>query len=297
MNINVLRHFIAVVQEQGISAAADVLQMSQPALSRQIRELEEDLGVTLFARGNRGRAIELTPEGVTFYRRAREIVELADRARAEVHRRAPLEDVVHIAAAQSNVMTLVGRAATRTRIAHPNITFALHDDHTPNNVERLNNGLADFAVLVQPTDLSRFDYAALPGGDHLGILMREDDPLAQSAAITQKVLPTLPLIVARGSIERRDLSGWLIGGSRQDINIIGTMNLLYNAACFVREGYGYALTPEGLVDEEPGSGLTFRPLDPPLQLHLCVAWRNDRDLSAPARAFLHEMRAVIAAAE
>ncbi|RYQ64024.1 LysR family transcriptional regulator [Bifidobacterium pseudolongum] len=295
MDIHVLRDFIVIVQERGISAAADVLRISQPALSRQMRDLESELGVTLFIRGNRGRTIELTAEGRVFYRRAREIVELADRAQAEMHRRAPVEGVVHIAAAQSHVMRVVGRAAARTRARHPDITLELQDGYGADNLERLSNGLADFGVLVQPVDMSWFDHLPLPGGDVMGVLMREGDPLEAHESITAEALDGLPLIMPRGAITRRDLSGWFVGAQRRMPHVIGTMNLLYNSACFVHAGYGYALCPDGLVDTSAGSGLTFRPLVPTLTTRLSIAWRRGRDLPVPAQVFLDELRAVIAA--
>ncbi|KFI60753.1 LysR family transcriptional regulator [Bifidobacterium cuniculi] len=295
MDIQTLRDFVAVVQEEGISAAADVLRISQPTLSRRIRELEKQLGVLLFTRGNRAHGIELTAEGVVFYRRAREIVELADRAREEVHRRARVEGPVHIAAAQSNVMEVVGRAATRTRMLHPGVTFRLHDDYGANNAERLDNGLADFAVLVQPVDMGHYDHLPLPGGEAMGVVMRADDPLTARGSITPDVLQELPLMVPRGSLDRRDISGWSMQGTNaKPYDVIGTMNLSYNASRFVRAGFGYELCLEGTVDTSPDSGLAFLPLEPELHVRLSIAWRRGRTLSAPAEAFLGELRKVVA---
>ena len=139
MEIRVLRGFIAVVQEEGITAAADVLRISQPALSRQIKELEEEMGATLFVRGNRGRSLELTHEGQLLYRRAREIVELADRTKSEIVAGERIEGDVHIAAAQSAVMDVFAKAAVHVRELHPGVRFQLHDDFGENIVERLNN--------------------------------------------------------------------------------------------------------------------------------------------------------------
>lgn len=293
MDIRSLREFITVVQEEGISAASDVLRISQPALSRRMKELEKELDTTLFARGNRGRTISLTEEGRLFYRRAQEIVELADRARDEMHQHAELEGTIHIAAAQSSVMRYIGRAATRIRIRYPRILFDMHDGNGLDNTERLNNGLADFGVLIEPIDMSKFDHLPLPGGDSFGILMRADDALASCERITPQQLETLPLVVSKGSIARRDLSGWYSGEGRHHLNIIGTMNLIYNMSCFVREGYGYALTNGGLIDTSEQSGLVYRPLDPPLTTRLSIAWRKDRELPAIAQVFLDQLREVV----
>lgn len=291
MDIRVLRHFIAVVQEEGISAAADVLRMSQPALSRQMKELEEGLGVQLFVRGNRGRSISLTKEGRVFYRRARQIIELADRARAEVHMHDEVEGVVHITAAETAAMNYVGRAAALTRTRYPRVSFDLHDDNGPNNIERLNNGLADFAVVIQPTDMTRFDHLSLPQEDRLGIGMRADDPLAACSGITNERLKDMPLIVSAGTLERRDLSGWY--ALPTPLNIVGTMNLPFNASCFVRNGFGYMLTLDHLIEEEPGSGLVWRPLEPPLGIRVSIVWRKDRELSRASQAFLQQLRVIV----
>lgn len=292
MEIRVLRGFIAVVQEEGITAAADVLCISQPALSRQIKELEEEMGATLFVRGNRGRSLELTHEGQLLYRRAREIVELADRTKSEIVAGERIEGDVHIAAAQSAVVDVLAKAAVHVRELHPGVRFQLHDDFGENIVERLNNGLADFGVLVQPADMSRYDHFALPGGDSMGLLMREDDPLAAKDAICPEDMQGLPLLMPRGALSRRDISGWFGKGLRP-FDVVGNMNLSYNASRFVRAGYGYALSLTGLVDTAEGSGLAFRPLEPPVHASLSLAWKKDQPLTPAAQAFLDCVREVV----
>ena len=261
MEIRTLRNFIAVVQEEGVTAAADVLRVSQPALSRQIKGLESEMGAMLFIRGTRGRPLELTHEGRLLYRRACEIVELADRTRSEIASGEDIEGDVHVAAAQSVVMDVLAKAAVRVRELHPGVRIQLHDDYGENIVERLDNGLADFGVLVQPADMSRYDHLPLPGGDRMGLLMRPDHPLVVKNGITPDDLQDLPLIIPKGALVRRDLSGWY-GGNLRPFDIIGTMNLTYNASRFVRAGYGCALSLEGLIDTGERSGLTFRPLEP-----------------------------------
>ena len=183
MELRILRNFIAVVEEEGVSAAADALRISQPALSRQIKDLEDEVGATLFVRGNRSRSLELTEKGRLMYRRAQEIVELADRTQKEMTADEDIAGDVHIAAAQSAAMRIVARAMTRLRHKHPQVRVRLHDDYGQNIIERLDNGLADFGVLVQPTDMSRYDFLPLPTGDPMGLLMRYDHPLATRESI------------------------------------------------------------------------------------------------------------------
>lgn len=292
MEIKVLRHFIAVVQEEGVTAAAELLRISQPALSRQIKDLEEEMGAALFVRGNRGRHLELTHEGQLLYRRACEIVELTDRTRSEIASGEQVEGDVHVAAAQTAVMDVLAKAAVHVRELHPGVRIQLHDDYGENIMERLNNGLADFGVLVQPADMSRYDHLPLPGGDRMGLIMRPDHPLAARDGVKPEDLQGLPLIVPKGALARRDLSGWYNGRMRP-FDIVGTMNLTYNASRFVRAGYGCALSLEGLVDTGEGSGLTFRPLEPTLRASLSMAWKKSQPLTPAARAFLDCVREVV----
>lgn len=293
MELKTLRNFVAVVQEGGVTAAAESIRMSQPALSRRIQELEGELGATLFVRGNRRHALELTSEGRMLYRRAQEIIELADRAVTEIRSNGQIEGDVHVAAAQSSVMRLVARAAMRVRQRHPGVLVHLHDDYGPNIVERLSNGLADFGVLVQPVDMGRFDHLPLPGGDPMGLLMRADHPLAQRPHIVPEDLKGLPLIVPKGALMRGDLSGWL-GRRAGKLNVVGTMNLSYNASRFVEEGYGCAVSLEGLVDASDSSDLRFRPFEPMITSSLALAWKKDQPLSPAAAALLEAVREVLA---
>ena len=293
MEIRTLRNFIAVVQEEGVTAAADMLRISQPALSRQIKGLEEEMGATLFVRGTRGRTMELSHEGRLLYRRACEIVELADRTKSEISSGEQIEGDVHVAAAQSAVMDVLAEAAVRMRELHPGVRIQLHDDYGENIVERLDNGLADFGVLVQPTDMSRYDHLPLPGGDRMGLIMRPDHPLAAKDGVTSEDLQGLPLIVPKGALARRDLSGWYSDNLRP-FDVVGTMNLTYNASRFVRAGYGCALSLEGLVDTGKQSGLTFRPLEPVVHASLSMAWKKNQLLTPAAQAFLACVREVAA---
>lgn len=269
MELRVLRNFIMVVQEEGVTAAADALHISQPALSRQIKEFEKELGAQLLVRGNRGRTLELTDEGRLPYRRAQEIVALAERTASEIAAQETIEGSVHIAAAQSVVMRTVAKAAFILHKRHPQVLVRLHDDYGANIVERLDNGLADFGVLAQPTDMSRYDHMPLPGGDPMGVLLRQNHPLAALDTVTAKDLKDVPVIVPQGVLARRNLSGWF-GRNAKSLDIVGTINLMYNASCFVQESYGCAIGPAGLVSTSPDSGLTFRPLDP-MSTQLAIA--------------------------
>lgn len=294
MDIKVLRNFVTVVEEQGITAAAELMRISQPALSRQIKDLEEEVGAQLLVRGNRSRGLELTAEGRLFFRRAQEIVELADRTKAEINASEKVEGDVHIAAAQTSAMRLIARAAKRVQSEHPGVLIHLHDANGPDIAERLNNGLADFGVLVQPTDMSRFDHMSIPGGEPMGLLMRKDHPLASQSYITSTDLKDVPLFMPEGALERGDLSGWLCRCSSK-LNIVGTMNLSSNASRFVEECNVCAVTLGGLVDASELSNLRFRPFEPMVSPNLEFAWKKGQALTPAAQELLTAVRQEVAA--
>lgn len=295
MDIKVLRNFVTVVEEQGITAAAELMRISQPALSRQIKDLEEEMGATLLVRGNRSRGLELTDEGRVLYRRAQEIVELADRTKSEINASGRVEGVVHIAAAQTSAMRVIARAAMRVREQYPDVTIDLHDGYGPDIVERLNNGLADFGVIVQPVDMSKFDHMALPGGEAMGLLMHKSHELAKHTYITSTDLKDVPLFAPRGTLERGDLSGWLCRCASK-LHIVGTMNLTYNASRFVETDPSVcAITLGGMVDASELSDLRFRPFEPMVSANLEFAWKKGQTLTPAAQALLTAVRAEVAA--
>ncbi|MBT1170668.1 LysR family transcriptional regulator [Bifidobacterium sp. SO4] len=293
MDIEILHHFVTTVQEGGIAAAAELLRISQSTLSRQIQSLEREVGATLLQRRNRGRELRLTREGRLLYRRAEEIVDLVTRARAEI----TSDDVsgdIHLAAAQLPSMDIVAQAANDTRNAHPDVRFHLIDGYSTDIMKQLDNGLADFGVLVQPVDMGDYDWIDLPETDRNGLLMPDSHPLADRERITRADLRDVPMLVPQGALSRNNLSGWLNARDRRT-KVVGTMNLAYNASLFVKAGYGCAVIPEGIIDTSPSSGLRFVPLDPPLIVRSCLAWKRNQPLTKAGEAFLECLNARIQA--
>ncbi|NMM93252.1 LysR family transcriptional regulator [Bifidobacterium sp. DSM 109957] len=292
MEIKELRYFVTVVQEEGITAAADVLRVSQPTLSRQIKDLEESLGARLFDRGNRGRALELTREGRMLYRRACEIIALADKAEAEITTSETVEGDLHISAAQTCAMCVVAKALTLLCERHPGVTVHLQDAYSDDIIDRLNNGITDFGLLAQPVDMSGFDYLDLSDRDPLGLVVRADHPLAARANVDVAELKGLRAIVPKGSISRNDS---LVQSSRlaEGLRVVGTMNLCHNAGYLVREGFGAMLCPKSAANVGEGSGLTFVPVSPEHAVRVSLAWKRNQPLSRQAEAFLTALREVI----
>ncbi len=267
-----MRYFIEVAREGSITGAARVLHISQPTLSKQLKDLEAELGCKLFVRGNYN--VRLTEEGILLRKRAEDILDMTDKTIGEFQ---ALNDLtggdVRIGCAESWLIHYLAGAIKDFRKQYPGLRFHITSGDTRVVVNDLEQGLSDLAVIVEPPDLSRYNYIMLPGGDTWGLLMRADDPLAQKAAICpEDLLQGVPLITSPQSI-RADLPRWC-GESVDKLNIVGTVNLFYNGAVFVREGLGCLLVFDRLADVGPESGLCFRPLAPGLETKMYIIWKK-----------------------
>lgn len=295
MELRVLRYFLAVAHEETISRAADALHVTQPTLSRQLIELEEELGKTLFVRGKR--KITLTDEGVFLRKRAQEIVALVEKTQAAFSEAdASISGDVYIGGGETDAMRLIARAAQAMQRACPQVTFHLFSGNAEDVAERLDKGLVDFGVLIEPTDLSKYDFIQLPVTDIWGVLMRKDSPLASKATVRPLDLTELPLIVSRQSMVHNAIHGWL-GDKNSQLRIVTTYNLLYNAALMVEEGMGYALCLDRIANTGSDSPLCFRPLEPKLDVGLDVVWKKYQTFSKAASRFLEYLHKEIACAQ
>lgn len=292
MELRVLRYFLAVAREESISAAAAALHLTQPTLSRQLMDLEAELGKTLFVRGNR--KVTLTQDGIFLRKRAHEILDLVERTQSAFrHSEEALSGDVYVGGGESDAMRLVARAAGALQTAHPQVHFHLYSGNADDVGERLEKGLLDFGILIGTADLTKYDYLQLPCYDTWGVLMRKDSPLAAKAGIRPEDLWDRPLIVSRQAMIKSNLSNWL----RRDfgaLNIVSTYNLLFNASLMVEEGLGYALALDRLINTGGDSPLCFRPLEPALHSELYVVWKKYQVFSKAAEAFLSLLRAQIA---
>ncbi|MCD8019000.1 MAG: LysR family transcriptional regulator [Clostridiales bacterium] len=271
MELRVLRYFIEVAREGSITGAARSLHISQPTLSKQLKELEAELGCKLFVRGNYN--VHLTEEGILLRKRAEDILDMADKTIGEFQ---SLNDVtggdVRIGCAESWLICYLASAIKDFRQQYPGLRFHITSGDTRVVVNDLEQGLSDFAVIVEPPDLSKYNYLSLPDGDTWGLLMRTDNPLAQKTAISPEDLQGVPLITSPQSI-RADLPRWC-GETVDQLNIIGTVNLFYNGSIFVREGLGCLLVFDRLADVGSESGLCFRPLFPKLETKMYIIWEK-----------------------
>lgn len=291
MDVRVLRYFIAVATQESISGAANYLHLSQPTLSRQLSDLEKELGTNLFIRGNR--KISLTDEGAFLFEKAKEIVGLMDKTEANFNQ--PEEIIsgeIYIGGGETEAMSIIAKTLKNVLIDHPNIKFHTYSGNADDITAKLDSGLLDFGIVIEPADKQKYNYLKLPAIDVWGVLMRKDDPLADKSYIQPKDLIDKPLITSRQTTGSNQIAGWF-GQEIEDLNIIGTYNLLYNASLMVKEGIGYAMCIDKLINTSEDSALCFRPLNPKLEAGLNIIWKKHQVFSRAANKFLQQLRSNI----
>jgi DNA-binding transcriptional LysR family regulator len=288
MEIRVLEYFLAVAREESVTGAAAALHLTQPTLSRQLRELEEELGKQLFIRGRR---ITLTEDGILLRKRAEEIVDLVQKTEKDVMENVPaVSGDIYIGAAETPGMRLILAIAAKLRREYPGVCFHVSSGDREDLLDRLNKGLDDFGLFMGDMDMSRYDSVRLPAEDRWGVLMRRDDPLSRLTAISPDSLDGRPLILSRQCGNYPQLFSWM-GRQREALQIPATYNLAYNASLMAEEGMGLVITLEGLINTAGDSPLTFRPLSPPLSLGMAVVWKKYPVFSAASAKFLEYLRA------
>ncbi len=290
MELRVLRYFLAVAREESISEAAEVLHVTQPTLSRQLMDLEEELGVQLFERARRSRRIALTEAGIFLRRQAEEIVLLADKTEAAFSGEAGvIAGDVYIAAGETEAVRLLSQTAGLLQKEHPQIRFHISSGDGLYVEEQLDKGLADFGLMLGPVNPEKFEVYMLPHRDVWGVLMRRDAALAEKETIQDTDLWSKPLIMTRQATSSGMLLRWM-GREASELNIVGDYSLAYNASLMTEEGLGYTLTLDGLINTSGDSPLCFRPLDPPLELEARLVWKKNQPFSRAAQLYLRQLQ-------
>ena len=287
MELRILNYFVEAAREENISRAAAKLHVSQPAMSKQLKALEEELGKKLFKRSNY--RIELTAEGQIFKRRAEDILEMVNKTKIEFDTMD--EDVagdVYIGCAESDSIKYLAHIAKNLQNKYPNIHYHIYSGNGEDLYYRLESGLLDFSATLQNVDISKYEYLTLPTPDVWGVIMRKDSPLANKKFITREDLRELPLICSREALNEEYLK-WF-GTEFNKYSIVLTYNLLYNASIMVREGLGYAISIDKLIDTSENSEICFRPLYPELKSELRFIWKKYQLFSSAAELFLREMK-------
>ena len=291
MELRVLRYFLAVAREESITGAAKMLNLTQPTLSKQLMDLEVELGKQLLVRGNR--RITLTEEGVLLRKRAQEIMELVNKTESEISNvDESIHGGVYIGGGETAAMRLIAAIIKRLQEEQPYIQYHLYSGNAEDVMERLDKGLLDFGLIIGTANILKYDYLRLPATDRWGLLIRKDSELAARDTIRPEDLRGLPLICSRQALAGNELSGWL----REDVeklNIVATYNLIFNATLIVEAGIGVALCLDKLVNTTSTSSLCFKPLEPKMEAQLNIVWKKHQVFSKAAQKFLEKLQEVL----
>ena len=287
LELRVLNYFLAVAREESISGAANALHLSQPTLSRQLKDMEDELGKQLFIRGSK--RIELTDEGKKLKKRAEEIIALVEKTENEISvSDEHISGDVFIGAGETVGVRRLIKAAKRVRDSYPDIHFHIISGDRSDVVERLDSGLVDFGLVFGSVDETKYESINIPNSDVWGVLIRKDSPLAQKELIEPKDLYDKPLIVSRQA-EKTGIVKRLLHRSADKLNIVATYNLLFNGALMVQDGLGCALCLESVHQPERNRELVFKPLTNVLTEEMHVIWKKDNVFSKASQKFFEEI--------
>ncbi len=284
MEIRVLRYFLTVVREESITKASEVLHITQPTLSRQLAQMEEEIGVKLFDRGTR--KIKLTNEGILLRRRAEEILQLVDKTEKElIEQEEQVEGKISIGCGEIASVQLLPKLISSFRQKYPRVTFDIFTATADLVKEQMDKGLLDIGLLLEPVDMEKYDFIRLNIREKWVVLMRPDDPLSRKEAVTAKDLSTLPLILPRRMNVQNELASWF-GNYYKKLNVVFTSNLNTNGAIMVSNGLAYSLVIEGAMSFWDKSKVTYRPLSPALTATSVLVWKRGQPFSLAATKFI-----------
>jgi len=288
MELRVLQYFLAVARENSISGAAEFLHLSQPTLSRQLKELEEELGKQLFIRGNR--RITLTEEGMILRKRAEEVVELIQKAENEI---AASDDMlagdIFIGVGETDGNRFLIKAMKAMQQDYPLVHFHIISGDKAMITEAIDRGTIDFGIVFGNTDFAKYDSIPVPYEDTWGVLMRRDATLAENDMITAEDLMDQPLIISRQAFQNLEFKNFF-HLEQEKLNIVATYSLLFNGSLMVEEGLGYAICFDKLVNVSGNSNLCFRPLTPKIESHMSIIWKKYQVFSKPTQRFLQKLQ-------
>ena len=290
MELRTLRYFLTTVSEGNITRAADILHITQPTLSRQLMDLEKELGTTLVVRGKKG--LTLTDDGRFFRQRAEEIVELADRLEQGFAEKSDtVSGTINIGAAEAAGSRTLAKLIRNFSQKYPLVQFRLYSEIADQVKERLDTGLADVGLLMEPVDIQRYEYLRLPQKETWGVLMRRDHPLAENERITPEDIAPYPLIMPIRERVREAILNW-IGKEEKELRIPLGFNLLSNAALLVEEGLGCAFCMDGAVAVRSSPNLKFIPIFPEGHSRSVLVWKKNQLFSPATSLFIQEINMI-----
>ncbi|MCC8057777.1 LysR family transcriptional regulator [Cloacibacillus sp.] len=288
MEVRVLRYFLTVVREESITKAAEVLHITQPTLSRQLAQFEEEVGVRLFNRGTR--KIVLTNEGLLLRRRAEEIVDLIDKTERELLEQDELVDgTVTIGAGELASAQILAELIKSTGDRFPLMRYEILTASADLTKERMDKGLTDIGLLLEPIDIEKYEFVRLKVKERWAVLLQADDPLAPQEYVRREELMDAPLIIPmRGNVQN-ELLNWF-GPSLDRRNIVMTSSMSTNASVMVENGIGRAIIIEGGRPYLDRERLVCRLLFPELSATSVLAWKRGQPFCPAADKFIEHIK-------
>lgn len=288
MEIRVLRYFLTVVREESITKAADVLHITQPTLSRQLSQMEEEIGVKLFNRGTR--KITLTNEGRLLRRRAEEILQLVDKTEKElVENEEQIEGKITIGCGELAAVQLLPELFESFSQKYPRVSYDIYTATADSVTEQMEQGLIDIGLLLEPIDIEKYDFIRLHKKENWVVLMRPDDKLAEKEYVTAEDLSQLPVILPRRLKVQSEIASWF-GDYYDNLHVLFTSNLSSNSAVMVEHGLAYSLVIEGFIPFWDKTKITYRPLLPELTATCVFAWKRQQPFSLAATKFIEHIK-------
>ena len=288
MELRLLEYFLTVVREENISRAAEMLHMTQPTLSRQMKELEDELHTTLFIRGKR---LTLTNSGVMLRRRAEEVVSLMNKIDSEFREQEEISGVISVGSGGLKAARILPELIEHFRERYPLVSFEIITGTADRIKEMLEHGLLDFGFLLEPVDIEKFDYLRLPAKEIWGVLLPANHRFAKEKAITREQLKDLPLVVTSRNALRGEIEEWL-KYPVSELDVVATMNLIDNVAPLAERGIACVMCVEGAVDMFDPNRFAFRPLNPELSMTSVLAWKKLSPYAGAAGRFLEYIKSI-----
>jgi len=288
MELRLLEYFLTVVREENISRAAEVLHVTQPTLSRQMKELENELHTTLFIRGKR---LTLTDSGVMLRRRAEEVVSLMNKIDSEFQEQEEISGIISVGSGGLKAAGILPELIQHFRDCYPLVSFEIITGNADHIKDKLERGLLDFGFLLEPVDIEKFDYLRMPVKEIWGVLLPANHCLASEKAITRRQLKELPLAVTSRNALKSEIEEWL-RCSVSELDIVATHNLINNVAPLVERGIACVLTIEGAANMFDPARFAFRTLEPELSMTSVLAWKKLSPYSGAAGKFLEYIKSI-----
>ncbi len=280
MELRVLNYFLMTAQEENITKAAQLLHITQPTLSRQLMQLEDELGVKLFERSSH--SIVLTNDGMLLKRRAQELVSLAEKTKNELTSEKELSGEIEIGSGEFMSFSFLADIVSEFSKQNPNVHFKLHSGNADTVKERLESGVLDLGMLSDPVDISKYEFIRLPQKERWGVIAHKDFAISKKECVTPDDLAGLPVIMPYRRLVREEIKNWL-GVSYDKISVFAVYDLLYNAAVMARKKMGVIFSIEL---ESKFDGLKFIPLAPKLEFGSVLVWKKNQIQSAVSVAFI-----------